>query len=162
MFERILVALDGGRASRCALHKAIDIARSANAKVTAVFVLDHHLTAVDVLRDISEERIFRLFMHEEAENELRYARKMFSSNGVKGRTSMIDTSGESVADAICRAAITEEADLVVIGHREPTAFQKIFGSVTSKVMKKSDALVLLVSEGEEDHTRAGHNVSDGR
>ncbi|WP_434667058.1 universal stress protein [Paraburkholderia sp. A3BS-1L] len=146
LFKSILVALGEGGASRVALREAVDMARAAHAKITAIFVVDHHLAVGDVILEISEERIFRSFLHEEAERELRHAKDLFSNYGVDGDTLMIDASGEPVSDVICRIVSSTKADVVVVERHDPTALERIFGGVADKVLYKANVPVLLVSD----------------
>ncbi|BCZ85115.1 universal stress protein [Paraburkholderia terrae] len=149
MFNSILVALEGGDASRQALCMAVDMARAAHAKITALFVIEHHLAIGDVILGCSEEQIFREFMHEEAEHELRRAEELFTARGLEGETLMIDAAGEPVADVICRAVVSAKADLVVLGRHDPTVLEKIFGSLADKVLNKTAVSVLVVGSGAE-------------
>ena len=56
MFNSILVALEGGDASRQALCMAVDMARAAHAKITALFVVEHHLAIGDVILGVGHDR----------------------------------------------------------------------------------------------------------
>lgn len=147
MFNSILVALEGGDASQQALGKAVDMARAAHARVTALFVVEHHLVIGDVILGCTEEQIFREFMHEEAERELRRAGELFTASGLEGETLMIDAAGEPVADVICRTIVSAKADLVVLGRHDPTVLEKIFGSLADKVLNKTAVSVLVVGSG---------------
>lgn len=147
MFHSILVALDGRSASRHAIHEVVDVARMEHAKVTALFVIEHHLAVGDAVLALSEDRMFRSFVHEQGENELKHAQKLFDQYGIDGQTVLMDASGESVPDVICRMISSMSVDLVAMGRHNTGALERLFSrSTADKVLDNTRIPVILFGD----------------
>lgn len=147
MYQNILVAVDGSASSQRALNEAIEMAKLARGKLTALYVLDHSSTftyageydpraVVDALRD-------------DAQRVLDDVQKRFTELGVTGDVELIETEGvgEDVASCLQRYAQCRGADLFVMGtHGRRGVRRLVLGSVAERFLRFSTCPVLLMRE----------------
>jgi nucleotide-binding universal stress UspA family protein len=133
MYQRILFAVDDGAASREAIPV---VAAHARARGAAIRVL--HVQHVDGGgRTGGDGDLVKSFV------------EAFSTAGVMagGVVELVRT--ENVADAIARAAIRDQADLVAIGSRGRSDLGALFlGSVSHRVALDLDLPVLVIRLGQ--------------
>ena len=147
--QKILVAYDGSDFAKAALDLAIDVARSAAAKLLAVKVTDP--LDLMIVYDMAEsgaatKLASKLTEIEEAEKHLLAGAK--SAAAAKGME--IDTellSGGSIADLLIQSAKENKADMIVAGTLGHGPFgELLMGSVTRKLVSLSKIPVLVAKK----------------
>ncbi len=161
MYRHVLVAIDGSMTSDLALREAFKFAAS-GAQVTAVTVVDNPL--VNVGYDAPK---FLTFNVDEAHQEFLQEAKLILENavydgerivGVKIDTQLIDMGLKSdrkeIAAAIERAALSCNADLIVMGTHGRRGLQRFFlGSVAEQVIRQVSIPVLLIRDQTDDRPK---------
>ncbi len=137
--RHILVAVDGSPGSRLAVTEGLALARATGADVTFVAVR-HRIKLLGkpyYQRKLSEQ-LARL------RPGLESAMEEASSEGVEAEAEMLEGD---VVEAILRAAIYREADLIVVGTRElgPVA-GAVLGSVSKALVELAPMPVLVAKE----------------
>ena len=143
MFKHIVFATDGSPSAAKASQTAIELARTNDAKLTVVFVIDPYpyMSLGEGTGDA-----FQAYMNaayaasaKVTEDLVEQAKKA----GVTMEKSVVE--GDDVASAIVMVAEQQGGDLVVVGSHGRTGIQKfILGSVASKVLTMSKVPVLIV------------------
>jgi nucleotide-binding universal stress UspA family protein len=145
MYTHILVAVDGSAASRFALTEAINLARSCNAHIRAVFVIDtpFWLTGASYY----DPAKLKTAIEREGDTVLREVQAEFDRAGLQGSTEKVATlhAGDDVAHRIQAVADARNANVIVIGTHGRRGFQKmLIGSVADRLMRISNRPTLLV------------------
>ena len=159
MYQRILVALDGGAASETALDHAIQLARATGAEVEGVFVVDDSspfldVTGLDPVRLVED-------LTTAGESVLSAAATRLDRAGVPHATCLLGKHEiqDDIATTIVAEANGWQADLIVMGsHGRSGARRMIMGSVASGVMAQTSLPVLLARQQSEPGD--GHARSD--
>jgi len=146
---RVLIAVDGSLASQQAIAYARNLVPT-DGKVRFVSVADNPHTLVpagrlvaDALESAREELL------QDAADALRNAQDAFAQCKVKIETEVIDLSkhGGNVASALIDAAISWNADLLVVGARQHHGMLRwIEGTVSEPLAKRSRCPLLVVPE----------------
>lgn len=152
--SKVLVPIDGSDSSMRAADAAIDLARRYNEKSNPVQVIALHVI------DINPK--FRLFSkygfhHSEYEKAAQEAarkgaaewfpkiHKKAGRHNIRVRSEVTDNSSASVVGEIVKFAEREKVDLIVIGTRGQSEFEKLLlGSVTSGVSVYAPCSVMIV------------------
>ena len=145
MFKNILIPTDGSELSQRAVHKAIDLARLHQARITGIHVIpDYHLLIAyeGAFDPVTEERI-----EEEAktraEGYLAFVRRGADDAGVPCET-VCETSDHPY-DAILKTADSRGCDLIVMtSHGRKGLAAVLLGSETRKVLTHAKIPVLVV------------------
>lgn len=148
--HRILLAVDGRRESYQAALTVRDwMRRDRNLEVAALYVTEiifgtrfgggpvvgmaHEREMVEEIRGQLEHEIYR---------------------GLRGRIQFVRAAGLSVADMICRVAVSKECDTIVLGSKAPRGLWRFLGGgVTQNVLKKAPVSVFVVRAKAADHVR---------
>lgn len=129
--ERILVATDGSGPSATAVDRAIEIAAAHGASIDLLHVADPELTELEPRAHALECEALLAPLRERAEA----AGVTIASRAVAGLASKV----------IIDEARGTEADLVVVGSRGRTKFDRILlGSVADRVIRQLEGPVLVV------------------
>ena len=156
MFSKILVAIDASAASRQAFASALELAQGLNAELILVHALDvfdpaspQHPTiptdsysmALDsMIRETYEKQWAEFVEHFEA--LLKQKQKEAEALGLIVQYSQ---PYGSPGPAICKAAETHKADLIVVGSRSYKGLQKmILGSVSNYIMHHAPCSVTVI------------------
>jgi len=137
MFRRILLAYDGSDASTKACELALDLARRYGAGLTVLSVA----RAPEFGDEVETEAVI--------ENSRAYHEKLLDTVRTRIAASGIDAAfavrvGHPTEQIIAEAERIQ-ADLVVVGHRGKTLFQRLrLGSVSKQVVQYADCPVLVV------------------
>jgi nucleotide-binding universal stress UspA family protein len=137
MFRRILLAYDGSDASTKACELALDLARRYGAGLTVLSVA----RAPEFGDEVETEAVI--------ENSRAYHEKLLDTVRTRVAATGIDatfavTVGHPTEQIIAEAERIQ-ADLVVLGHRGKTLFQRLrLGSVSKQVVQYADCPVLVV------------------
>jgi nucleotide-binding universal stress UspA family protein len=133
----IVVGYDETEASKRALARAAQLAQAfgANLVVTSVARLlapgPHSMGAVDPIDTVE--------LHEA---ELEHAKAFLAERNIDA---VYQTAAGDPAETIVQLAEHEQADLIVVGTREPGVLERIFGmSVSAAVARKARTDVLIV------------------
>jgi nucleotide-binding universal stress UspA family protein len=137
MIQRILLAYDGSAASDKAATLAIDIALKYGAHISVISVARPPEVGDDVETEavIENSRAFHKSL-------LEPLRKRFA--GLKLSTSLDVLVGHPTEQIIAEAE-RQHVDLIVLGHRGKTLFQRFrLGSVSKQVVQYAECPVLVV------------------
>lgn len=146
--KNILVATDFSEPSRVAMAYGRDLARSYNARLHVMHVVD------DIMMRYSPDAGFMLpSMQEDLEKAARAdLEKEISDEDRRQLSAMAVTrTGTSVADAICEYARSNAIDLIVTGtHGRGAVKHFLMGSVAERVVRVAPCPVLTVHARERD------------
>jgi nucleotide-binding universal stress UspA family protein len=146
-YRKILVAIDGSKASSHAAEHAINLAQRYKASLIILHVL--HL---NTLRQISSSFVTAPTFGLEEAQELKATAKKWTENinkkaktkGLVSKTKIIEEA-TSIVGSIVEFAEDEEIDLIVVGTRGKTGFSKLLlGSVAQGVLAYAHCPVLAV------------------
>ncbi|RJQ42222.1 MAG: universal stress protein [Gaiellales bacterium] len=142
MYDKIMIATDGSENARLAVRHAAELARLTGSSEALIV---HVCTSCSVDLDPDESNL------EAAKEIVREAADVMKEAGLS-TTGHVETAypPESVGNAIIDIAGSEKADLVVLGSRGLSEFKgMLLGSVSSKVVQKTDCPVLVIKgEGQ--------------
>ena len=147
MFKRILVALDGSKASENALYTAIQEARLRNAELNAVYVVQHlftHQMVIDspVGAPETNPEMMDEILSAEAQRVLLHAKEISHDEGVD---IIIHIKHGDPREEIPAFSDEIHADLVILGIRGKSSLERLLlGSVSSAVIMNSKITTLLV------------------
>lgn len=137
MIKHILVAYDGSEPAQKAFGFAVDLAGKYKAALTAI--------AVSRPPDFAEEVETRAIL----ENSLEHYRRLLHSLRRKAAADGVDLEVEVMvghpAEQIIRQAEQHGVDLIVVGHRGKSFFERWrLGSVSQRVLQYAHCPVLVV------------------
>ena len=145
MFKDILVPVDGSGASVKAIEKAAAIAQAFKSRVTVVCVIDSYAftgIGTDVAYGQNE---YLAAATAEATLSLNSASEVFAASGVDVQASVIE--GQSIYKSILDAAVSSDADLIVMGSHGRKGLEKlVLGSVAAQVLSHTHLPVMIVRE----------------
>lgn len=148
MFKHLLVTLDGTPRSEIVIPHAIDIARSMNAEVTLLRVID--TSASDwgergaIGKNPSDSVIRSAFVDQAASYLDRIAAQLRTS-GITGHTAVKE--GQA-AKQIVAAAKEADADAIAMATHSRRGINRLmFGSVAEEVLHESNLPILLIRTG---------------
>jgi nucleotide-binding universal stress UspA family protein len=137
-FERILVAIDGSEASDRALRKAIELARLANAHLTALAIegpLPAYAATIGEVDEVKREKD-RFF------NAL--ALRAGDQADAAGIELEVELRAGHAAEVISDFAAAGGFDLVVLGHRAHFLRDHLLGSTAERVAEHAPCPVMIV------------------
>jgi nucleotide-binding universal stress UspA family protein len=135
--KKILVPTDGSVFSHRAAKLGIDIKKAANALVTLFHVIE--VKAPQLLEAANIEKV----KAKQAEICFKDFEEESKSAGIKFETKMLIS--RNTPQAIIDEIEVQSPDIVIMGSRGLTGLKKlVLGSVTTEVLKKSIAPVLVV------------------
>jgi nucleotide-binding universal stress UspA family protein len=146
VYKRILMATDGSGVSDQALHQAVMLAKTFNAELKIVCVIDRY--SYDQSWWVSPGAFNSIVegMRERAREVLDRAAVTASQAGVQARIAAIETAeGERLSGRIAKEGEEWPADLLVLGtHGRRGMDHVVLGSVAEGVVRSATAPVLLV------------------
>jgi nucleotide-binding universal stress UspA family protein len=147
MFKNILLATDGSPASQHAAELAVTMAGEANARLTALYVIDPYpYLGVGEASGVG----FQAYMSQAYEHAARAHDSIAALCAkAKGNVDLQFRRGEdpSAAESIVRTALEEDADLIVVGSHGRTGISKLMvGSVAARVVGTSPVPVLVARQ----------------
>lgn len=144
--QRILVSLDGGKASGLALDQAIGLAKALGSELVLLHVVPNLWVppAYEALMfDVGSRQEAEAKMREEGQVVLDRAK--VQAQGLKTRTILRDSGDMRVAPAILEVAKAEQADLIALGTHGYSGFDRLLlGSVAETVVHHARVPVLVV------------------
>lgn len=143
-YRRILAAVDGSEASARGLREAVRLARSQDAQLTLLHVVNEFY-AYARLEGAGLDADVRTALRKDGERLLERLAAQAENAGVRTRTVLREVAAGPVADVIVREAGRQRADLVVIGtHGRRGVRRLVLGSDAEQVVRASRVPVLLV------------------
>ena len=143
MFQHILVPTDGSPLSAKAIKNAMSLAKSLNARVTVLTVIEpYHVFSTDPEQLADTETAYNKRSHDEAARIVSAADEVAQGIGVAYAT--VKLEHEKVHQAIIETASKRGCDLIAMAsHGRRGVAALVLGSVTTKVLTHS-ALPVLV------------------
>jgi nucleotide-binding universal stress UspA family protein len=145
MYKNILVAIDDSETSRCALAEAKHIAKTSQAKLYIVHVVD------EVLLKMHGHAMIDMGGAESAVSKLRSAGQalldsvMQDTAGINAEALLLEAQKRRISETLDEKARELTVDLIVIGrHGQRGLATLLLGSVAEQLAKISNASVLLV------------------
>lgn len=137
--KRILVAFDGSNNSLRAMDKAIQIAKPADATITAVYVIGTPIlkkglyNITNIQRNVAKQKAEEILNR--ARGRAKLAKVKFQSKIISGVPS----------SAITKIAANQKSDILVVGARGLSGAKAVFlGSVSNHILHASKIPVLVV------------------
>lgn len=145
MFKHILLATDGSEASAHAAALAVDLARTHDARLTALYVVDPYpYLGIGETNPLG----FQAYMsaaHDHAAQAHARVAALCTNNGKPVQLDLQLAEDVTVTEGILKMAAAEGADLIVIGsHGRGGLMRVVLGSVAGKVVAQSALPVLVV------------------
>jgi nucleotide-binding universal stress UspA family protein len=135
--KTIVVGYDEGEPAKRALERATQLAKAFGGKVLVTSVARALVPAAHGLGPV--DPVDPLEDHDE---QLRHAAAFLAEQGVQGE---FETGFGEPAQEILRIAEEHDADLIVVGTREPGVISRMFGfSVSGGVQRRAHCDVLIV------------------
>lgn len=135
--KTIVVGYDEGEPAKRALERATQLAKAFGGKVLVTSVARALVPAAHGLGPV--DPVDPLEDHDE---QLRHAAAFLAEQGVQGE---FETGFGEPAQEILRVAEEHDADLIVVGTREPGVISRMFGfSVSGGVQRRAHCDVLIV------------------
>lgn len=147
MYKHILVPTDGSRVSAHAEETAVQLAKSLDARITAVHVLlPYPGRALGEIRSVGVETPsaaeYRASVEKRGKAVLRRVTARASRAGVAAESELV--YDESTSNALERTASRRGCDLIVVASNGRTGIERLFvGSVTSKLLRGTRTPVLV-------------------
>lgn len=145
MYKRILVPVDGSRASGLGLDHAIKLAKDQGATLCALHVVDIRVITQSLgMGAAGSERLFTS-LRNNGKEILAKAESKTGRQQVAVKSILIENSLRSVDDVIVAQAKKWRADLIVIGtHGRRGLSRVVMGSDAEGVVRNAPVPVLLV------------------
>jgi nucleotide-binding universal stress UspA family protein len=147
MYNIILVPIDGSVTAESAVREACALAVLCKARVRLLHVLD--MTTLS--NGFEDPNVYitttRPLALKEAEDMLARTAAMLEKSGIAVDVEIREAMGARVADVIIERAVTNQADLIVIGtHGRRGVHRFLMGSDAEQVSRLSPVPVLLVKK----------------
>ena len=147
--KKILVAVDGSKASLNAGNQAIDLAKKHQAELTALYVIPSDIR-YDYLEDVDTARLpgplkgTVMSAMERGQKYVDAVKQKASETNISVRTDVV-ISSTSVVKAIVEYAEEKKMDLIVIGSKGMSGLKRmLLGSIASGVVTYAHCPVLVV------------------
>jgi nucleotide-binding universal stress UspA family protein len=145
MYERILVPVDGSETSRLGLGEAIRLARSLNARIRIIYIVNKlpWITPVELSADLVQGLVDQL--RSSGECVLHDSLSAARAAEVGADTRLVEALGTEAGESIIEQAASWPADLIVCGtHGRRGVRRVLMGSDAEYVLRRSTVPVLLV------------------
>ena len=147
MYNRILVAVDGGTASNLALKEAIKLTREQHSLLRLVHIVDPSILYLDVETPYIVD--YQKAVEAAGQKVIADSSAMLRDADIKFEAASIaiERQGQHVYDAIEEEAKRWRADLIVIGTHGRRGIRRAFlGSVAEGVTRIASEPVLLIRD----------------
>ena len=142
VFKNILVPTDGSEYTKAAVRKAMELAKLAGGKVTALYVLDQTILT-NMPMDTAVMNVYNT-LEKEGKEAVDFVKELGEQEGVETTVSIKEGTPVKV--------ILEESskyDIIVMGTLGRTGMSKLLmGSVAERVVRASQCPVLVVRASE--------------
>jgi len=152
MYKRMLVPVDGSEAGRRGLREAIALARSLDAAIRLVHVIDRlPWLSLEVTAPAVQELVDRL--RSNGESILNDSVGAVRAAGVAVDSRLIDAMGTAAGECVIAEAASWPADLIVCGtHGRRGVRRMLMGSDAEYILRHSPVPILMVrSPGTTGH-----------
>lgn len=150
MYQNILIAVDGGTASRRGLDEGLRLAKATGGRVMLVHVVNALILESEIASTAYYEALAEAF-RKEGSAILEQAATVARDAGVPFECKMIEKIGARASDEIVAAAKAWPAHLIVLGtHGRRGLSRLVMGSDAELVLRRSPVPVLLVRDQVED------------
>lgn len=144
MYQRILVPIDGSEASKRGVREAVDLAKSQNSRLRFLHIVNEHVLESDYCLGTYAGNLVES-MRKWGERVLSDADSVAKTAGVEYDSVMVESIGETAADAILRQALSWSANLIVMGTHGRRGLRRLaMGSDAESVVRQTAIPVLLV------------------
>lgn len=146
--KKILLPTDFSEQAAYALKVAASIAKHTNATIYLMHMLElpTHFLSGDTNLDVPEQLLFMKIAHERFE-------KTMAQDFMKDIDVEITVETHKAFDGITQAIRQHEIDLVIMGSSGVSGIKEMFiGSNTEKIVRTSDAPVLVIKNAIDDFT----------
>ena len=144
-YKKIVVPVDGSPTSNAGLREAIDLARTLDASLQVVHVIDYHYLAMAGLEAGTYIEDVMKSLTQSGRRILKRAEEMARKSGVAVTSVLLESATGPAADAIVRQAKKWNADLIVLGtHGRRGMRRMLMGSDAEQVVRNSPVPVMLV------------------
>ena len=142
MFKQIFLATDGSAASQHAAQLAIDLAKSHNAALTVLYVVDPYpYLGIGETNPLGVQAYMSAAM-EHAATAHATVKTLAQASGLTVTTKVVENVTAAVG--IVETAKLENADLIVVGSHGRTGIKRLMlGSVAAQVVAQSEVPVLV-------------------
>lgn len=138
-YHNILVPTDGSVYSEVAVSRAIEIAKTSQAKLTALYVVSHFIEVGSEFRELMAG--LTKVLEEQGRRALAKAKELAEKEGVKIET--VIEYGEP-SEKILEVAREGKFDLIVIGSKGRTGVNKfLMGSTSQRVVRRAHCTVMV-------------------
>jgi nucleotide-binding universal stress UspA family protein len=148
-YRKILVAVDGSKASAKGLREALRLAKSARAKLVILHVVDEYpaFAAMDAAMAGAPGMDLVPALKASGRRVLARAKKTADAAGVRATTVLREMLSGPAAYPIVREARKQRADLIVMGtHGRRGVRRLVLGSDAEQAVRTASVPVLLVRE----------------
>jgi nucleotide-binding universal stress UspA family protein len=140
VYKKILVATDGSEHTEKAIRYAVELARLAEAKIYALYVVDTAAFAT-IPMDVAWESMYEL-LHQEGREATGKVAELCAKAGVDVEEKLIEGHP---AEEIMRISEELGVDVIVVGSIGRSGLERfLIGSVADKVMRNSMIPVMVV------------------
>jgi nucleotide-binding universal stress UspA family protein len=148
-YSKILVAVDGSKASAKGLREAVRLAKAQGARLVILHVVDEYpaFAAMDAMMAGAPGADLVPALREGGKRILAKAKKIADDAGVRATAVLREMLSGAAADPIVREARKQRADLIVLGtHGRRGVRRLVLGSDAEQVVRTAATPVLLVRE----------------
>jgi len=150
MYKRILVPIDGSRASTQGLREALRFARDQNAKVRIVHIVDEAALAQYPEAIDATGQILDTFING-GKKTLKNAMALAKRQGIEAECVLHEKLLGSLSDLILKEAKEWKSDIIVMGTHANTGIKHLLlGSNAEDIARSSRIPVLIVHSATEE------------
>jgi nucleotide-binding universal stress UspA family protein len=144
MYQQILCPVDGSETSISGMQEAILLAKTLNAQLRFLYVIDLYFPIMNTSGDFDMVYIDDI-LRKHGQKVLVQAEDDAKKAGVKADSKMVETIGHRVSRLILDEAKSWPADLIIMGTHGLRGIERIvMGSDAESVVRKCSVPVLLV------------------
>jgi nucleotide-binding universal stress UspA family protein len=144
-YKRILVPVDGSRASNLGLREAIRLAKSQRARLQLVHVVDEHYVFMSGAEIGIYAKDLMPSLRQGGRRLLQKAEALVRRQGLNCSSVLLETLSGPAADLITRQAKKWRADVIVLGtHGRRGIRRLVMGSDAEQIVRSSPVPVLLM------------------
>ena len=149
MYKKILVPVDGSTASQRGLAEAISLAKTLNASLRLIHVVNELVLSV-AYQPVPYEPSLVEWLRQTGAKTLKEAESAAHAQGIKPEVELIEVIGGRAADQILEQARISGVDLIAMGtHGRRGVRRLVMGSDAELVLRGSPVPVLLVRASDE-------------
>lgn len=147
-FRQLMIATDGSKCSQNAVLKGMELAKSMNAKVYSLYVLDTSTYVPSLLKKSahlgSKWDVIEEMLRKEGNDAIQYAKKIAEDLGINCEGVLVE--GDA-AHEILEFAKQSNIDMIIMGTLGRGGLDRfLLGSVADKVVRHSKISVLVVKK----------------